>query len=222
MHWECPDIAQSSDLQPNSNQPLIRARDLLSISQTSRLPEVLVYTGNAVQNLQHGQDTLMGTHVSVGDNLGWSNHWSKEEHPAFCNTSLAHLHPPDFMLSTGSAAKCPTNALCASPLCKLRSCQDSSHRGFSSAKFWTPWLARLLPFKITYFNIILEQHENTSPRLSEYWFLPSWVREVLHETPHPAQQADPVAFPELSDWECLECKHSWVSESGWGVGWKQL
>lgn len=171
---------------------------------------------------------VVGMHVSSGDNLGWPNHWSEEEHPAFCNTYLAHLQPPDSMLLTGSAAKYPTEALCTPPLRKLGSCQDSGHSSFSSAEeFWTSWIARSFSFKITYFNIILEQHENTShcpsKSLSEYWFLPSWVKEVLHETPHPAQQADPVLFPQLiSAWECLECKHSWASESDWGVRWKQL
>lgn len=110
MHWECSDVTQSSGLHKTATN--------LQHRPGTCCPSAKPLTCQSCwhKNFQHWNDTVVGRHVSIGDNLGWSNHWSQEAPPAFYNTYLAHLHTPHpyFILSTVST-KCPTKALGASP-----------------------------------------------------------------------------------------------------------
>lgn len=80
------------------------------------------------------------------------------------------------------------------PLCKLRSCHDSSTRCLSNTKeFWTPHVVIFFSFKITCFAIILHTwavwEQAALPIKKPLWMLISALlgRKILHRTCRPAQ-----------------------------------
>lgn len=132
------------------------------------LPNLSLAMGCWYKNFQHGKDCggQMCQQVTFWADLTTE---AKRHFQYFVTLTWPTSTPLFYTLH--SECKVSYQGIWCPSFFKLRSCRDSSHRGFSSASRSSD-TGRFFSFRIIHFNVIPEQQENTShcpPKsLSEY------------------------------------------------------
>lgn len=178
MHWECPDVTQPSDLHQTATNLQHRPGPCCPSAKPLTCHGVLVQKPPAWRG--HCWWAHMCQQVTIWADLTTE---AKRRLQHFVTLTWPTSTPQFYALH--SECKVSYQGTWCPSFCKLRSCQDSGHRGFSSAS--NSDKARFFSFRVIHFNVIPEQQENTShcpaKSLSKYWSLLSSPKKSYIKLP---------------------------------------